>query len=100
MAHNEPDPTQGLTPHARSASAGLAPVSLAPAPAGGAALVLNSRGLISEQLTLVVVAVQSWTGFRPPLKALQTLSPGPILAMYARNLISMTLVAGGLHLRF
>lgn len=60
----------------------------------------NSWFLVSERLILVAIAVISWTWFQPPQAAMQSLSPGPVLAMYARNLILMVLVAGGLHLWF
>ena len=60
----------------------------------------NSWFLISERLILVAVAFMSVTWFQPPLEVTQTLAPGWILGLYARNLVLMTLVAGGLHLYF
>ncbi len=60
----------------------------------------NSWFLISERLIIVAVALISWTWFQPPLEAIAQVSPGPVLAMLARNLILMTVVAGGLHLWF
>ncbi len=60
----------------------------------------NSWFLISERLIIVAVALISWTWFQPPLEAMAQVSPGPVLAMLARNLILMSVVAGGLHLWF
>lgn len=60
----------------------------------------DSWFLISERLILVAVAVISWTWLQPPLEVMATLSAGPIALMLIRNLILMTLVAGGLHLWF
>lgn len=58
----------------------------------------DSWFLMSERLILVAVAFISWTWLQPPLEVMQTLRPGPIAGMFARNLVLMTLVAGSLHL--
>ncbi len=60
----------------------------------------NSWFLISERLIIVAIALISWTWFQPPLEAMAQVSAGPVLAMLARNLMLMTVVAGGLHLWF
>ncbi len=62
--------------------------------------VWNSWFLISEKLILVGVAFASFYWFQPPLEETRTLAAGWIAELYVRNLILMTLVAGGLHLYF
>lgn len=56
--------------------------------------------LISEKLIILGIAWVSWLWLQPPLEVAATLAPGWILAMWLRNLVLMTLVAGGLHLWF
>ncbi|MEM1163235.1 MAG: sterol desaturase family protein, partial [Pseudomonadota bacterium] len=41
-----------------------------------------------------------WLWFQPPLEEMATLAPGWIAQIWLRNLILMTIVAGGLHLYF
>lgn len=60
----------------------------------------NSWFLISERLILIGIAFISFYWFQPPLEQSKTLAFDWIGAMYLRNLILMTLVAGGLHLYF
>ncbi len=54
--------------------------------------------LISERLILVATAGASLAWFQPPLAVTADLAPGWILALYARNFVLFSLVAGGLHL--
>ncbi|MEO1264595.1 MAG: sterol desaturase family protein [Pseudomonadota bacterium] len=62
--------------------------------------VWNSWFLISERLILVGVAFVSLAWFQPPLEDMRALEVGWIAGLYIRNLLLMTLVAGGLHLYF
>jgi len=62
--------------------------------------VWNSWFLISERLIIVAVAFISVTWFQPPLEETATFAPGWIAEMWIRNIVLMTLVAGGLHLYF
>ncbi len=62
--------------------------------------VWGSWFLISERLIVVALAWISFLWFQPPLAEMQTLRLAPVAEMFARNLILMTLVAGGLHLWF
>ena len=62
--------------------------------------VWNAWFLISERLILVGVAFLSVSFFQPPLAETQTLAFGWIVEMWARNIVLMVLVAGGLHLYF
>ncbi len=55
---------------------------------------------IAENAILVVLATAVWTWFQPPLDEVRTFAWGWVGQMYLRNLILMTLVAGGLHLYF
>ena len=55
---------------------------------------------ITERLIIVGVACLSYLWFQPPLEEARTLAFGWIGEMYLRNLILMTVVAGGLHLYF
>lgn len=55
---------------------------------------------LAENAILVGVAYISWTWFQPSLDEARTLSFGWIAEMYIRNLVLLTLVAGGLHLFF
>ena len=60
----------------------------------------NSWFLISERLILVGVAFVSLLWFQPPLEETRSLAIGWIAELYVRNLVLMTVVAGGLHLYF
>ena len=62
--------------------------------------VWNSWFLISERLILVGVAFLSVTFFQPPLEDTQTLAFGWIAEMWLRNIVLMSIIAGGLHLYF
>ncbi|MEM1049068.1 MAG: sterol desaturase family protein [Pseudomonadota bacterium] len=55
---------------------------------------------LAENAILIGVAYISWTWFQPSLDEARTLSFGWIAEMYIRNLVLLTLVAGGLHLFF
>jgi lathosterol oxidase len=55
---------------------------------------------LAENSILVVLATGCWFFLQPPLKDFKTLAAEPVLLMYARNLVLMTAVAGGLHLYF
>ena len=55
---------------------------------------------LAENVVLVGVATLCWMFFSPALEEARTLSPGWIAQIWARNLILMVLVAGGLHLYF
>lgn len=55
---------------------------------------------LAENSILVVVATISWLWFQPPPEVTKTLSFGWIAQIYMRNLVLMTVVAGGLHLYF
>ncbi len=54
----------------------------------------------SERLIILGLALISYVWFQPPLTETATLAPDWILGMWARNLVLMTLGAGGLHLYF
>lgn len=71
-----------------------------PQPKAAARWVWNSWFVISEKLVIVGLALISFYWFQPPLEVTKTLAPGWIFAMWARNMVLMTLVAGGLHLWF
>lgn len=60
----------------------------------------DSWFLISERLILVAVAFISLLWFQPTLETTQELEIGWIVGLWARNIILLTLVAGGLHLYF
>lgn len=62
--------------------------------------VWNSWFLITERLIIVGVAFASFYWFQPPLEESKTFAAGWIAEMYVRNLILMSIVAGGLHLYF
>ncbi|MDA7424826.1 sterol desaturase family protein [Thalassococcus lentus] len=79
----------------------VSPVFRKPFRAGAVAYWFWSRWfLISERLILVGLAVLTWAFFHPSQEVAQTLSVGWIAAIYLRNLILFTIVAGGLHLWF
>jgi lathosterol oxidase len=60
----------------------------------------NSWFLITERLLLVGLAFACVAWFQPPLEETRTLALGWIAELYLRNLILMSVVAGGLHLYF
>ncbi len=64
------------------------------------AWVWNSWFLITERLLIVGVAFASFYWFQPPLEQSKSFAFGWIAEMYLRNLVLMSLVAGGLHLYF
>ena len=53
---------------------------------------------LAENTILVFVALVSWFWFQPPLETVKNLSAGWITEIYIRNLLLLTIVAGGLHL--
>ena len=53
---------------------------------------------LAENSILTGLAGATWVWLQPPLEETKTLAPGWVAEMYVRNLILMTLVAGGLHL--
>jgi sterol desaturase/sphingolipid hydroxylase (fatty acid hydroxylase superfamily) len=55
---------------------------------------------LAENSILVVLATVCWLWFQPPLEQAKTLAFGWIAQIYIRNLVLMTVVAGGLHLYF
>lgn len=55
---------------------------------------------LAENLLVLLIAVISWQVFRPSQLLLRQLSWDWVLELYLRNLLLMTLVAGGLHLYF
>ncbi|MGR3570441.1 sterol desaturase family protein [Brevirhabdus sp.] len=60
----------------------------------------DSWFLISERLIIVGIAFATMALTQPPLEVTQTLAPGWIAQVWLRNIVLMTLVAGGLHLYF
>jgi lathosterol oxidase len=71
-----------------------------PDPAKIGRWIWSSWFFITERTILVIVATVSWFYFQPPLEEVRTPSAGWIAEMYLRNLVLMTIVAGGLHLYF
>ncbi|MEO1491518.1 MAG: sterol desaturase family protein [Pseudomonadota bacterium] len=55
---------------------------------------------LTERSILIGVALICWTWFQPPLEAMRELAPDWIAQIWVRNMILMTLVAGGLHFFF
>ena len=55
---------------------------------------------LAENSILVVLATFCWLFLTPPLEEARTLTVGWIAALYAKNLVLMIVVAGGLHLYF
>jgi lathosterol oxidase len=53
---------------------------------------------ISERLLILGIALISWIGFQPSLEATAELEAGWVMGIWLRNLVLMTVVAGGLHL--
>lgn len=51
-----------------------------------------------ENLIIVVLAVITWHYFQPPLAEVKTLGLGWIAQMFLRNVLLISVVAGGLHL--
>ena len=64
------------------------------------AWVLGSWFWISEKLMLVGIAFVCLAWFQPPLEETKTLALGWIVEIWLRNIVLMTVVAGGLHLWF
>ena len=60
----------------------------------------NSWFLITEKLIIVGIAFISFYWSQPPLEETKILAFGWIVQMYIRNMILMSVVAGGLHLYF
>ena len=60
----------------------------------------NSWFLISERLIIVGIAFTCVFWVQPSLEVTKTLAPGWIFEIWLRNLVLMTLVAGGLHIWF
>lgn len=60
----------------------------------------NSWFLITERLIIVGIAFVSFYWFQPSLEVTKTLAFGWIAEMFIRNIVLMSVVAGGLHLYF
>lgn len=60
----------------------------------------NSWFLITERLILVGIAFVTLIWTQPSLEVTQSLAPGWIAQIWVRNMVLMTVVAGGLHLYF
>lgn len=60
----------------------------------------NGWFLITERLILVGIAFATLIWTQPSLEVTQSLAPGWIAQIWVRNLVLMTVVAGGLHLYF
>lgn len=71
-----------------------------PNPARIARWIWESWFFITERSIVAGTALISWFYFQPPLEAARTLGFGWIAEIYVRNLLLMTIVAGGLHLYF
>jgi lathosterol oxidase len=62
---------------------------------------IASRWLrVCENSILLGLSIFCWFYLQPPLETTKVLAIDWIAAMYVRNLVLMTLVAGGLHLYF
>jgi len=55
---------------------------------------------LSLRTFILTLALVSWLFLTPGPEVAKDLTPGWILALYARNLVMMVIVAGGLHLYF
>ena len=55
---------------------------------------------LSERLIILALSVLSWVFFHPAIEACSEFALGWITQIYLRNLVLMTLIAGGLHLYF
>lgn len=55
---------------------------------------------MSERLIIVCIAFATFVWFQPPLETTKTFSIDWIAGLYLRNLILLSVVAGGLHLYF
>jgi len=55
---------------------------------------------ISERLIIVALAILSWLFFHPAIEACSEFAFGWIAQIYLRNLVLLTVIAGGLHLYF
>ncbi|MFK7993781.1 MAG: sterol desaturase family protein [Granulosicoccus sp.] len=53
--------------------------------------------VVGENLIIAGLAVVTWHYFQPPLTETVTLEPGWIAQMFLRNILLISLVAGGLH---
>lgn len=71
-----------------------------PRPMQMVAWLWNSWFFITERLIVVAIACISFYWFQPPLEETRTLAFGWIAEMFLRNVVLMSLVAGGLHLYF
>ena len=69
-----------------------------PRPLGALEWFLLPRRMLSARVPLAALAVVTWFALQPDLARCATLEADWILAMFARNLCLMLLVAGGLHL--
>ncbi|MEM8793744.1 MAG: sterol desaturase family protein [Pseudomonadota bacterium] len=55
---------------------------------------------LAENSILTVLAIATWAWLQPPLEQTKTFEFGWIAQMFLRNILLMTIVAGGLHLWF
>ena len=55
---------------------------------------------IAENSIILILAIATWYWLQPPLEETRNFSFGWIAQMFIRNLVLMTIVAGGLHLYF
>ncbi len=55
---------------------------------------------LSERLLILGLSLASWAWFHPELARCREFAPDWIVQIYLRNLVLLTLVAGGLHLYF
>lgn len=65
--------------------------------AGVARWFLNRWLVFGENLIILGLAMLTWFYFQPPLEETKTLAFGWIAKMYLRNLVLISVVAGGLH---
>ncbi|MDH4277583.1 MAG: sterol desaturase family protein [Acidimicrobiia bacterium] len=78
------------------------PITISPLfawpPRPGELLAVNARALVAPLLIFyALLSVAIWYLLTPSLASMQTLRPGWILTVWARNLVLLTLWAGGLH---
>ncbi len=73
-------------------------MSFPPSPGRIARWIAQRWFRVAENSILVALATACWIYLQPSLSVTATFAPDWILFMYARNLVLMTLVAGGLHL--
>ena len=62
--------------------------------------VWDSWFFVTERSIIAGIAFAAWWWFQPSMEEARTLAIGWIAEIYIRNLVLMTLVAGGLHLFF